>query len=135
MLWILLCNLCKKFNWRIQVAVFTFSPKGLSTKSLCRSQNLLPISATEKSQIVFSSKWLSEISAAFCYSLPISFVFFLPCSGKIVTDHNILHISLNYNTKAKISLKFIYFGPNHIVINWLRQKPFPGPFGHMDSIP
>ena len=37
--------------------------------------------------------------------------------SKIETVHNSLHISFDYNTKIKISLKFIYFGPIYIVIN------------------
>ena len=53
----------------------------------------------------------------------------------IVTAQFTLHIWLNYSTKLKIFVNFIYSGLFIIVTVWLGQKPFPWPFGHLDSIP
>ena len=55
--------------------------------------------------------------------------------SKVVTDQYHLSIWLNYNSQMKIFVNSFYFGSNCILIDWLGQKPFPWPIGHIDSIP
>ena len=62
-------------------------------------------------------RWAANGAEGWSYAEVLPYFVSVMSWSKIETVHNSLHISLDYNTKAKISLKFMYFGPIYIVID------------------